>query len=314
MSDKAPTFVKDGKAYLRDADGHVFKTDPSAAAAKIAEGDRFAITAEEYAQHERDKKAQTTGAQIKTGLESAAAGAIDAAQAPIALPLRANAALWGDADPLKDISGRKTVENIAALWGGATSDRNAEAYGREYGENARARAELNPATAFAGNVAGSLAGGGALAGGAKALGAGAAKALGEGLAARASGALATGALEGAAYGQAQAGEEAYLHNIPLTGEKLIAAMGWGALLGGGVSLAAHGGGALLRRGSRGATPLDSPRLPAQAEAPLDVATTLPSGQSFDGAAAAAGQVAKDSGHAEELDKFLNQTRREVSRA
>ncbi|HYQ03724.1 MAG TPA: hypothetical protein VER96_33855 [Polyangiaceae bacterium] len=274
MSDKAPTFVKDGKAYLRDADGHVFKTDPSAAAAKIAEGDRFAITAEEYAQHERDKKAQTTGAQIKTGLESAAAGAIDAAQAPIALPLRANAALWGDADPLKDISGRKTVENIAALWGGATSDRNAEAYGREYGENARARAELNPATAFAGNVAGSLAGGGALAGGAKALGAGAAKALGEGLAARASGALATGALEGAAYGQAQAGEEAYLHNIPLTGEKLIAAMGWGALLGGGVSLAAHGGGALLRRGSRGATPLDSPRLPAQAEAPLDVASGL----------------------------------------
>jgi len=279
MSDKTPTFVKDGKAYLRDAQGTFYKTDPSAAAAKLAEGERFAVTPGEYEAHEARKRNSTLGAKAKTFAESAAAGAIDVAQAPIALPLRANAALWGDEDPTRSISGRQTVENLATIFGNvreaAGSGKTGEGYGREYGENARARAEENPGTALAGNFAGSLAAGGPLSGVARGIGGSAARAVGEGALARAAGAFTAGAVEGAAYGQAQAGEEAYLHNIPLTGEKLIAAMGWGAVLGGGVSLAAHGASALLRRGSRGATPLDSPRLPEQAESPLDVATALP---------------------------------------
>jgi len=269
------------KAYVQTRDGDVIEVPKDEVRAKLESGDYLPATAADKAAADKLAANSTLKAKAKTFGESAAAGAIDAAQAPLALPLRANAALWGDEDPLKNIGGRQTVENLAGIFGDAregATGKTGEAYAREYGENARARAEANPGTATAGNVAGSIIGGGALSGGAGAIGGTAAKALGGGVAARAAGAFAGGALEGAAYGQAQAGEEAYLHNIPLSGEKLIAAMGWGALLGGGVSLATHGAGALLRSGSRGATPLDSPRLPDNglgaaegAGAPLDAA-------------------------------------------
>jgi len=252
------------KAYVQTRDGDVIEVPKDEVRAKLESGDYLPATAADKAAADKLAANSTLKAKAKTFGESAAAGAIDTIQAPIALPLRANAALWGDEDPLKNIGGRQTVENLATIFGDAregATGKTGEAYGREYSENARARAEANPGTATAGNVAGSIIGGGALSSGAGAIGGTAAKALGGGIVARAAGAFAGGALEGAAYGQAQAGEEAYLHNIPLSGEKLIAAMGWGALLGGGVSLATHGAGALLRSGSRGATPLDSPRLP-----------------------------------------------------
>lgn len=309
------------KAYVQTRDGTVVEIPKAEVRSKLESGDYLPATAADKAAADKADANSTLGAKAKTFAESAAAAAIDTAQAPIALPLRANAALWGDEDPLKNFHGRQTVENAATLFGdlreGATG-KTGEAYAREYAENARARAEANPGTALAGNVAGSLVTGTGLAGGAGAIGRVAASALGEGLAARATGALATGALEGAAYGQAQAGEEAYIHNIPLTGEKLIAAMGWGAVLGGGVSLAAHGAGGLLRRGSRGATPLDSPRLPVQGEEPLDAGLSggrpLPSGQSFDGAATAVGELARESGSSDALDRFLNHDRRSISEA
>ena len=266
---KPATLVKGGKAYLRDKHDNFFSVDPSAANAVIAEGDSFAVTPEQLAEHEREKKNSGLGAKIKTGAESFGAAAIDTLQAPIALPLRLGAAALGKGDPLEHLSGRATIENLASIFGGDEGGvikpgefggQTGESYAREYGENARARAEANPLSALAGNIAGSLAAGGALSGGAGAIGGAAGKALGGGAAARAAGALTAGALEGAAFGQAQAADEAYLENIPLSAEKLIASMGWGAVLGGGVSLAAHGAGALLRKGSRGATPIDSPRV------------------------------------------------------
>lgn len=254
-----------GKAYVQTRDGDVVEVPKEQVKAKLESGDYLPATAADKAAADKAAANSTLGAKAKTFAESAAAGAVDTIEAPIALPLRANAALWGDEDPIKNISGRATVENAANIFGEAKNrvtgeNQTGEAYGREYGEGARERAQANPGYHAAGNLAGSLAAGGALSGGAGALGAGATKALGGGALGRAGGALVSGAAEGAAYGQAQAGEEAYLHNIPLSGEKLIAAMGWGAVLGGGVSLAAHGAGALLRHGSRGATPLDSPRL------------------------------------------------------
>jgi hypothetical protein len=269
-----PTFVRDGKAFVRTRDGALSQVDPGGAQQLFESGEYLPASAEDVSRADIKAANSTLGAKAKTFAESAAAGAIDAAQAPIALPLRANAALWGDKDPLEGLGGRAVVESAATIFGNLKGGpKTGEAYGREYGENARARAEENPGAALAGNVAGTLVTGGALSGGAGAIGKTAAGALGGGALARAGGAVATGALEGAAYGQAQATEEAYLHNIPLTGEKLIAAMGWGAVLGGGVSLAAHGAGALLRRGSRGATPIDGPRLPTQADEPLDVAAS-----------------------------------------
>lgn len=272
-----------GKAYVQTRDGKVIEVKSTEVKEKLESGDYLPATAADKAADEKHERNSTLGAKAKTFAESAAAGAIDAVEAPIALPLRANAALWGDEDPLKDIHGRQTVENAATIFGEAKNrltgkNETGESYGRQYGENARDRAAANPGTAVAGNVGGSLLAGGALSGGAGAIGGSAAKALGGGTLARAAGAVTTGALEGAAYGQAQAGEEAYLHNIPLSGEKLIAAMGWGALLGGGVSLAAHGAGALLRRGSRGATPIDSPRLGEGADLGLEPSAPTESGE------------------------------------
>lgn len=270
MSGKAT--AKPETAYVQTREGDVVEVPKAEERAKLESGDYLPATQADKADADKRAASSTFGAKAKTFAESAAAGAIDTIEAPIALPLRASAALWGDKDPLENIHGRKTVENAAAIFGelknrlggqpaaGQSSD-TGEGYANQYAANARERAEEHPGIVTAGNFTGALAAGGALSGGAGSVGAGAAKALGGGALARAGGALVTGATEGAAYGQAQAGEEAYLHNIPLSGEKLIAAMGWGAVLGGGVSLAAHAGGALLRRGSRGATPLDSPRLP-----------------------------------------------------
>lgn len=251
------------KAYVQNRQGDVVEVPQDEVRAKLESGDFLPASAADKAAADKRERNSTLGAKAKTFAESAAAGAIDTLQAPVALPLRGAAALAGAKDPLSEIHGRKTVENLATIFGDATEDDNqtGEAYGQQYASNARDRAAENPGTATAGNVAGALVAGGALSGGAGAIGGAATKALGGGILARGAGAVAGGALEGAAYGQAQAGEEAYLHNIPLSGEKLIAAMGWGAVLGGGVSLATHAGGALLRRGSRGATPFDSPRLP-----------------------------------------------------
>lgn len=273
------------KAYVQNRQGDVVEVPQDEVRAKLESGDFLPASAADKAAADKRERNSTLGAKAKTFAESAAAGAIDTLQAPVALPLRGAAALAGAKDPLSEIHGRKTVENLATIFGDATEDDNqtGEAYGQQYASNARDRAAENPGTATAGNVAGALVAGGALSGGAGAIGGAAVKALGGGILARGAGAVASGALEGAAYGQAQAGEEAYLHNIPLSGEKLIAAMGWGAVLGGGVSLATHAGGALLRRGSRGATPFDSPRLPDNglSSDPLDAAATPAAPTSFD---------------------------------
>ncbi len=259
------------KAFVQTRDGKVLEIPKAELRSKLESGEYLPATAKDKADSEKDERGSTLGARAKTFAESAAAGAIDVAQAPLAAPIRLGAAALGLKDPLP--RGRDTLQDLASLYGEAKSgDEGApapghsttlpggEAYGRQYGENARARAEANPGTATAGQFAGAMLAGGALSGGAGSLGASLASRLGGGLGARLGGALARGALEGAAYGEAGATEESYLHDIPLSGEKLIASMGLGAILGGGVSLGAEGLGALVRRGTRGATPLDSPRL------------------------------------------------------
>jgi len=242
------------KAYVQTRHGEVIEVPKAEVRAKLESGEYLPATAADKADADRRAANSTLTAKAKTFAESAAASAIDTVEAPIALPVRGGAALLGYDDPLKDIGGRQTVENAANIFGELKNrltgtNQSGEAYGRQYGENARARAEANPNTATAGNLVGSIAAGGALSGGASSIGTSAAKALGGGLAARAAGAFAGGALEGAAYDQAGASEEAYLKNIPLSGEKLIASLGFGALLGGTVSLGAEGLGALVRRGA-----------------------------------------------------------------
>lgn len=163
----------------------------------------------------------------------------------------------------------------------------ASTFGRDAEENARVRAyiegqdRVNPGTQLAGEVAGMVApallsggaslgargGAGAVARGAAAVGApaslvsegagiigrGAARlaerfgATEGGLMARGLEMTAAGAAEGAVYGLGAETSQALQHNEALTAEKLIAAAGHGALLGGGMG----GGLALASHGARG---------------------------------------------------------------
>lgn len=70
--------------------------------------------------------------------------------------------------------------------------------------------------------------------------------LGEGVAARAVTAAAQGAVEGSLFGIGQAASESAVKDVPLTAERLMAAMGHGALLGGGLGAGASALGSLVR--------------------------------------------------------------------
>ena len=272
------------KAYVQTAAGAVIEIPKSEERAHIESGDFLPATAADLAEQEKRAKNNTTGAKLATAVESVGAGAIDAVAAPFTASARAAAALGHKyiekkpaglnndfEDPVAGLTGRNLLSKAAGPINSAFSDKSSGQESADFAEGQRERAEAHPAIAMGGNIAGAIVGGGGLARGAGALGAGATEALGGGMLARAAGAVTTGAAEGAAYGQASAADEAYIQNIPLTAEKVVASMGWGALMGGGVSLAAHaasGALGMIRSGSRGATPLDSPRLPAS---PADAA-------------------------------------------
>lgn len=83
----------------------------------------------------------------------------------------------------------------------------------------------------------------ALGRGVEALGVGA---LGEGLGARLVTTAAQGAVEGSLFGVGQAVSEATIKDVPLTAERIVAAAGHGALLGGGLGAGMTATGALIR--------------------------------------------------------------------
>jgi hypothetical protein len=155
-----------------------------------------------------------------------------------------------------DVHGRKLLESLVALGGGG----NEQAL--EYTEEQRKWAEEHPYLHGASELVGTAAGGFGLGRAAEA----GVEALGLGRTAQAVGA---GAVEGAAQSLSGASEDAYIRNTDLTGEQMLAAMGWGALIGGGTGLAVSKAAQSLfgRAGSRGTTPLDSPRVPGLEEAP-----------------------------------------------
>lgn len=202
-------------------------------------------------------------------LNSAAAGAIDAAVAPVRLGSElAQAAAGGlGADGVaaelgvfnQQIQGRQVLENLNAVLGELTGQGNAEAVGRRYADEARAIAEANPNWSTAGYVGGQLAGGVAsgLTGAASQFGkAAASAATSSALGRSAFGLAAEGAAEGAILASGEAGEQAYIRNEKLTSEQMLAAIGMGTLIGGGAGGAlgtvGHGVGAVYRGGARAA--------------------------------------------------------------
>ncbi len=243
------TFVRGGKAFLKDAAGNLTTHDPSKVADRVLSGRYSPATAEDVQARDAEK---TSG--VGALAESAAAGAYDAAVAPVTALGAVYSAATGNEDPTAPLSGRALMRELAYLGGEATGE-DGRATAQQYERDARLRAEGHPVLSAIGNIGGSIAGGLGVAGGAKSLGARAGKALGSGLAA---GAVA-GAAEGAALGGVAAREEAFIKDEDLTAESVLAGMGWGALIGGGVGLASVAAPKLFNRvRSRGETPVDAP--------------------------------------------------------
>lgn len=153
-----------------------------------------------------------------------------------------------------DVQGRKLLESLVALGGGGLQN------SLDYSEEQRKWAEEHPYLHGASELVGTAAGGFGLGRAAEA----GAKALGLGRTAQM---VAAGTTEGAAQSLAGASEDAYIRNADLTGEQMIAAMGWGALVGGGTGFAMSKAAQSLfgRSGSRGSTPFDSPRVTGMAD-------------------------------------------------
>lgn len=142
-------------------------------------------------------------------------------------------------------TGRQLVGGIAGLAGSGGDLTRAEAAREEYDEAARARAQANQAASLAGSVAGAVGVGLLTGGGVSALAGKAAP-----LAAR----LGFAAAEGGMQGIGAADEAAWLQGRPrATAESVLASMGVGAVLGGGIAgLGELAGAGLSRLGTRAA--------------------------------------------------------------
>ena len=257
----------DGQAVIKSRSGKVFVASPSEAQRLVDQGEYLAASGEDIKAHNAAETSSAAGAAARHAIVGTVGGAV-------ALPKLATAlgsAAIGAEDPLAEISGRKFYADMAAAAQHFTGgDLAAE-------DEARAGArtqllsdeEAHPYASLGGEVAGNIAGagvgglgaagravGGLAARGAGALGAGAGVA-------RLAGGVSSGVLEGGAFGADAASEAAWVKDAPLTSQQSLAAIGLGALFGGGISV----GGAALSK------------LPA-------VARLLRSGEGVEGAAAA----------------------------
>ncbi len=235
---------------VNDETGDVVDVGRSGAQTAIETG-RFRLASpEEVERWDTREEREGALATLKAGAEAGVAGAFDAVTG---LPRLATAGLQAagvtDSDPFAGVSGRQFLSNLVQLGGAGT----------EYDEAARQRAIDNPTSSFLAGAAGSLAGGLGVGKLATSAGSALTRATGSRLAGTALG----GGIEGGALSVQQTGEQAFIQDSELTAEQMLAGMGWGALIGGGVGLAAGGAGKLFgRAGSRGSTPLDSPKLTA----------------------------------------------------
>lgn len=193
------------------------------------------------------RDAGSFGGMVKTGLESAATGAVDALTAPAQLAVAGAGALGVDTGHLgRDLSGRGFAENLAFVGrdiAGGVTDESRDA-GKQamqaYAEAARRRAETNSTTAMLSSMAGQIAAGGGIARAGGLAASGAKAAFGTGLGGRLATQAARYGAEGALLGGAQAQDQAYLEDRELTGQQVIASAGLTGLLGLGLGAATKG--------------------------------------------------------------------------
>lgn len=266
-----PVFMgDDGLVRLKGPDGQMKSVKPAEAHGLLSgsEFDREYAPATAgdidaaHAEAQRAARVEKEGVTgyLKTGAESAAAGAIDAVTAVPRAAIRAFSPETANTLEQNALSGRAVLDNLAAIGGELLpGDKPGEAYAREYTEGARERAEDRPGTATAGRIAGEIAGTVALPGGG--LASGAAKlAEGSSLAARAATRIGAMAAEGGAAASTQAGEDAFVGDIPLTSEAAASAAMTGIMFGGAAGAVGEGLGAIGRKVFGRAKPVTTPNL------------------------------------------------------
>lgn len=249
MADELVT-DKEGRAFVKNANGDLFRTSADNARALIATGDRAPATPEEVAKREAERLSSTGGALAR----GAAAGLVGGALAVPKIATSLGAGLLGAEDPLADYTGRGFVADAAgalsyATADGSLSERTDALDAARTGTAAKIRADLdaNPLAFGAGEIGGQIVGAGGLAGAARIGGVAAAARLGlAGRSAAIAAAGTAGFIEGGALGGELAHEEAWVRDEKATAGQTLAGIGLGALFGG-----AGGAGvtALLTRGA-----------------------------------------------------------------
>lgn len=256
--------VDDGQVQLRNKQGSVFQVPVSEYKKALAENPDLApATRGDVTRYDKERPETATSA-LGAYYEGSARGVISGALALPKLATKVGSAVLGTEDPLEDVTGQGTLESIAYLAGEATGA-SGEQSAREYREAAQERARLHPVLKGVGELQGEYLGSAGIGAAGKVAGKVAGMAAGKVLPKVASKAasVAAGATEGAIYSGGAAIEQAAFEDRELSGEQLAAAMGTGAIVGGGVGLVFDGvRGVLKRSGTRGATPMDSPRAAA----------------------------------------------------
>src|SRR4051812_17744789 len=105
-------FARDGMTFVKAKGSDELWTVPNAQAGqKLLTGDFVPATADDVHARDLEKKHGGVVGKIKTGAESLAAGAFDAAVSPVTGASSLYSAATGKEDALKDVSGRKLLEN-----------------------------------------------------------------------------------------------------------------------------------------------------------------------------------------------------------
>lgn len=214
-----------GKAQLRDGNsGDIVEIAPEHLADVLGGGGYDLAEKGDVKQYEQ------AGKPLQAAAEGLGRGVFQGALAIPKVASKLGSAVVGAEDPMRDITGASTMSDAVGIFNELSGRGTAEQGARVYGEEAQGRSEANPIAAGAGNLAGQLLGGGGV------MGAG--KAAGGLVAGRVLSAGVGAATEGAIWGGSQATEDAYIQDAPLTAGKMLASMGLGAFIGGGIGLSA----------------------------------------------------------------------------
>jgi hypothetical protein len=234
-SGRPALFDSEGRVYMRDLAGKLHRVPEGQIATQLGRDNWQFANDEDFKLNAREDAPWTTFAEttargiVDTGLALPRAAGVLATEATA----EALGAITGDEDRAKRAKQQAFESGPTSVGGGdvtAFLKHPLDPVARHaYKQRAQGRAEESPLAAMAGEVTGGILGGGAL------------NPTGS-----ATTRLGVMAVQGAASGISGASEDAFIHDVPLTGEQVAAAGFLGAALGGTLGAGFEGMGSLRR--------------------------------------------------------------------